>query len=123
VRKKYFLLGRLGQSRQNKNLLYRHDEPNEPTKDPIHLLSPDSPQFQGGALLVKLTLATSSLSTGSMGYIFSLLVPIGQNKHEESKTRKPRHNDVGEYFNGERINISSTSSITSFFYYIFSEEP
>jgi hypothetical protein len=27
------LLGRLGQPRQNKNLLYRHDEPNEPTKE------------------------------------------------------------------------------------------
>jgi hypothetical protein len=33
-----FLLGRLEQLRQNKNLLYQNDKPNEPTKeDPIHL--------------------------------------------------------------------------------------
>jgi hypothetical protein len=30
--KKYSLLGRLEQPRQNKNLLYQHDKPNEPTK-------------------------------------------------------------------------------------------
>jgi hypothetical protein len=35
-----------------------------------------------------------------MGYVFSLLVPIGKNKHEESKTRKPTLNVVGEYSNG-----------------------
>jgi hypothetical protein len=29
---KYFVLGRLVQPRQNKNLLYRHDKPNEPIK-------------------------------------------------------------------------------------------
>ena len=28
--KKYFVLGRLEQPKQNKNLLYRHDKPNEP---------------------------------------------------------------------------------------------
>ncbi len=44
--KKYLLLGRLEQPRQNKNLLYLHDKPNEPTKrDLFHLssLSPHSP--------------------------------------------------------------------------------
>jgi hypothetical protein len=30
--KKFFALGRLGQPRQDKNLLYRHEEPNEPIK-------------------------------------------------------------------------------------------
>ncbi len=30
--KKYFVLGRLEQPRQNKNLLYLHDKPTEPTK-------------------------------------------------------------------------------------------
>jgi hypothetical protein len=30
--KKYFVLGRLEQLKQNKNLLYRHDKPNKPTK-------------------------------------------------------------------------------------------
>jgi hypothetical protein len=32
-RNKYFGLGRLEQSRLDKNLLYRHDEPHEPTKE------------------------------------------------------------------------------------------
>jgi hypothetical protein len=32
VRKKYFVLGRLEQPRQNKYLFYRHDKPIEPTK-------------------------------------------------------------------------------------------
>ncbi len=31
--KKYFVLGRLEQPRRNKNLLYQHDKPNEPTKE------------------------------------------------------------------------------------------
>jgi hypothetical protein len=31
--KKYFVLGRLEQPRQNKGPLYRHDKPNEPTKE------------------------------------------------------------------------------------------
>jgi hypothetical protein len=31
--KKCFVLGRLEQPRQNKNILYRHDKPNEPTKE------------------------------------------------------------------------------------------
>ncbi len=48
--KKYLVLCRLKQPRQNKNLLYRHDEPNKPTKEgpPFHLysVSPHSPQFQ-----------------------------------------------------------------------------
>jgi hypothetical protein len=33
VKKKYFVLGQLEQSSQNKNLLYRQDKPNEPTKE------------------------------------------------------------------------------------------
>jgi hypothetical protein len=33
VRKQYFVPGRLEQPRQNKNLLYRHDHPIEPTKE------------------------------------------------------------------------------------------
>jgi hypothetical protein len=33
VRKKYFLLGRLEKPRQKKNLVYRHNKPNEPTKE------------------------------------------------------------------------------------------
>jgi hypothetical protein len=32
-RKKYFVLDRLKQPRQNKNLLYWHDKPNDPTKE------------------------------------------------------------------------------------------
>jgi hypothetical protein len=32
VREKFFVLGRQEQPRQNKNLLYRHYKPNEPTK-------------------------------------------------------------------------------------------
>jgi hypothetical protein len=32
LRKKIFLLGQLEQPRQNKNLVYRHGKPNEPTK-------------------------------------------------------------------------------------------
>jgi hypothetical protein len=32
-RKKYFVLVRLQQLRQNKNLLYCHDKPNKPTKE------------------------------------------------------------------------------------------
>jgi hypothetical protein len=30
--KRYFVLGRLEQPRQNQNLLYWHDKPNKPTK-------------------------------------------------------------------------------------------
>ncbi len=33
VRKTYFVLGRLEQPRQDKNLLYPHDKPNEPTME------------------------------------------------------------------------------------------
>jgi hypothetical protein len=33
VGKKYFVLGRLELPRQDKNLLYRHNEPNEPTRE------------------------------------------------------------------------------------------
>jgi hypothetical protein len=37
--KKYFALGRLEQPMQDKNLLYQHDEPIEPTKEgPLALL-------------------------------------------------------------------------------------
>jgi hypothetical protein len=36
VRKKYFVLGQLEQPRQDKNLLYRHHEPIEPTKEGLH---------------------------------------------------------------------------------------
>jgi hypothetical protein len=46
---KLFCTGRLEQLRLNKNLLYLHDKPNEPTKeDPFHLhsLNPLSPQLQ-----------------------------------------------------------------------------
>ncbi len=47
VRKKiYFELGRLGQSRQDKNLLYWRDKPKEPTKEEpfqMYSLSPHSP--------------------------------------------------------------------------------
>jgi hypothetical protein len=31
--KKYFVLGRIEQPRQTKNLMYQHDKPNEPTKE------------------------------------------------------------------------------------------
>jgi hypothetical protein len=50
--KKIFVLGQQGQLRQDKNLLYRHDKPNEPTKKELfHLssLSPYTPQFQQSA--------------------------------------------------------------------------
>jgi len=46
---KYFVLGRLEQPRQDKNNLYRHDQPNEPTMEgPLSfvLLSPHLLQFQ-----------------------------------------------------------------------------
>jgi hypothetical protein len=49
VRENYFVLGRPEQPMQNKNLLRRHDKPNEPTKEgvegPRHVysLSPHSP--------------------------------------------------------------------------------
>ncbi len=47
--KKYFVLGRLGQSRWNKALLYWHDKPkNQPKEDLFHMysLSPRLPEFQ-----------------------------------------------------------------------------
>jgi hypothetical protein len=41
---RYFVLGRLEQQRQNKNLLYRHDKPNEPTMDgPLSFVLFESP--------------------------------------------------------------------------------
>jgi hypothetical protein len=46
---KYFVLGRLEQPRQNKNLLYWHDKPNERDPSPLFSLSPHSPQFQQSA--------------------------------------------------------------------------
>jgi hypothetical protein len=49
VKKEYFVLDQLEQSRQINDLLYQDDMPNEPTKEgPFHLysLSPHSPQFQ-----------------------------------------------------------------------------
>ncbi len=52
VREKYFVLGRLEQPRQYKNLLYWHDESNEPNKEgPFHMyyLTPLLPQFQQSA--------------------------------------------------------------------------
>ncbi len=42
--KKYFALGRLEQPRQDKDLLYRHNEANEPTKEgPISYVILESP--------------------------------------------------------------------------------
>jgi hypothetical protein len=42
--KKYFVLGRLEQPRQNKNFLYRHDKPNEPSKKgPLSFVLFESP--------------------------------------------------------------------------------
>ena len=52
VRKTYSVLGRLEQQGQNKNLLYRHDRPNKPTKEgPLSfiLFESHSPQFQQSA--------------------------------------------------------------------------
>ncbi len=49
---KNFVIKRLDQPRQNKNLLYRHDKPkNQPRKNPSHMysLSPHQPQFQQSA--------------------------------------------------------------------------
>ncbi len=46
------LLGRLKRPRQDKSLLYRHNEPNRLTKEgPLHMYSPHLPKFQqsGGA--------------------------------------------------------------------------
>jgi hypothetical protein len=40
----YFVLGQLAQPRLNKNLLYRHDKPNEPTKEgPLLIVLFESP--------------------------------------------------------------------------------
>jgi hypothetical protein len=45
--KKYFELGQLEQPRQNKNLLYRHDKPNRPSKEgPFSFVLFETPQFQ-----------------------------------------------------------------------------
>ncbi len=42
--KKYFVPGRLEQPRQNRNLLYRHDKPYEPTKEgPLSFVLFESP--------------------------------------------------------------------------------
>ncbi len=42
--KEYFVPGRLEQPRQNKNLLYWHDRPNEPTKEgPLSFVLFESP--------------------------------------------------------------------------------
>jgi hypothetical protein len=49
VKKNYFVLNRLKQPWQAKNLLYRHDEPNNPTKEGLLsyvLLKSPLPQFQ-----------------------------------------------------------------------------
>jgi hypothetical protein len=44
VEKKYFVLGRLEQPRLNKNLMYRHDKPKEPTKErPLSFVLFESP--------------------------------------------------------------------------------
>ncbi len=44
----FFVLSRLEQAEQDKNLLYRHVEPTNQVKDPFHMfsLSPQLPQFQ-----------------------------------------------------------------------------
>ncbi len=43
-KKKYFVLGRLEQPRQDKNLLYWNDEPNEPIKEgPLSFVLFESP--------------------------------------------------------------------------------
>ncbi len=57
--KQYFVLGRLEQQRQNKNLVYRHGKP-KPRKDTFHFysLSSHSPQFHqsaGATLLCSLS--------------------------------------------------------------------
>jgi hypothetical protein len=54
VREKYFFFvqGRLEQPSQNKNLLYRHEKPNEPTKEGffyMYSLSPHLSQLQQSA--------------------------------------------------------------------------
>ncbi len=66
VRTKYFVLGRLEQPRQNKNLLYQYDQPNEPPTDLFHLysLSSHSPQFQQSAGATSMVPAAGSPSIG-----------------------------------------------------------
>jgi hypothetical protein len=68
-KKKYFLPGRLEQPRQDKNLLYQHEEPNEPTKDPFHLYSssPHSAQFQLSAGPLATPFLVSLLKTTGVG--------------------------------------------------------
>jgi hypothetical protein len=63
VREKYFLLGLLEQTRQDKNLLYPHDEPDKPIKEgPLSYVLLESP--------------LASVSTVSRGHpsLVSLLV-------------------------------------------------
>jgi hypothetical protein len=55
MRKKYFVLDRLEQPRQDKNLFYRHEKPNEPTKE-------------GPLSFVLLEFPFASVSTVSRGY-------------------------------------------------------
>ena len=44
MKKKYFVLGRLKQPMRNKNIFYRHDTPNEPTKEvPLSIVLFESP--------------------------------------------------------------------------------
>ncbi len=61
----YFVLSRLEQPRQDKNLLYRHEEPNEPTK-----------RISFICILESLFASVSTVSRGHPSTLYSLSGPI-----------------------------------------------
>jgi hypothetical protein len=76
----YFVLGRLEQQRQNKNLVYRHGKP-KPRKDAFHLYSlrSHSPQFQqsaGATLLCSLSGGNTHLHPCKSYTSRSLIRPV-----------------------------------------------
>ncbi len=72
MRKKYFVLDRLEQPRQDKNLLHRHDKTNEPTKEePLSFVLLESP-----------FVLVSTVSMAPLSSLSVLILPESHLRHQ-----------------------------------------
>ncbi len=106
--KKYFVLSRLEQQRQNKNILHRHDRPNKPTKkEPISFVLFESQftsvkfqQSPGATSLYSLCLPTPPppfflpfrLSSSTMFYVSVLSISMRRICSTSAATYGPMRN-------------------------------
>ncbi len=100
--KKYFVLGRQEQPRQDKNLLYWHDKPSKPSKE-------------GPLLFVLFESPLPSVSSVSRGHpsLVSVILPFIKLSNCKCKNNLNIH--LFNYFNSTgRLNICSSLQLSSY---------